>query len=209
MQETFSPKQIIESLIFAAKEPVNYDDIVRVIDNIDAEGIRQIINELNDEYAQHNRTFRIQFSSGIYRFVTLPEYAKFIRRMMNASARIYLSRAALETLSIIAYKQPITRSDIEAVRGVDVAGILRQLIDRRLISIIKPKRGMGRSMRYVTTNDFLRHFGLNSLDELPKPEELAELSQVQAAISAEEKSNETSTLELTYKTNTQELINGN
>ena len=194
--ETLQTKNIIESLIFAAREPVRVDDLKRVVDDLPSDDIVQIIDSLNDEYEQSGRTFRIQYNSGGYRFVTLPEYAKFIRRMLDISARLHLSRAALETLSIIAYKQPITRVEIESVRGVDVSGILRQLVDRRLISIVKPKRGRGRSIRYITTENFLRYFGLDSLDDLPKPDELAELSKPKSLAEAKENSSETSSLDL-------------
>ncbi len=164
--------QIVEALIFAAPEPVSVERIVDIIGNTNSDEILGIIEKLNNEYLIQNRSFHIIRGGGGYRFATLPEYGRWVRKLVVGSGRVRLTRAALETLSLIAYRQPITKAEIEAIRGVDSSHIIRMLLERRLIKINGRKPVAGRPLLYGTTTDFLKHFGLDSLDDLPKQTEV-------------------------------------
>ena len=120
--------------------------------------------------------------AGGYQIRTKPEHDIYVRRLLNKTGQLHLSQAALETLSIIAYKQPISRSDIEAIRGVDCAGVLKTLLKKTLIKIRGRDEGPGRPLMYATTNEFLQAFGLSRLADLPKLKEVAELLEDQPAL---------------------------
>lgn len=166
--------RLVEALVFASPEPIEDNELARHIQGLSPDSVPGIINSLNQEYEAEKRAFRIIKGAGGYRFTTQPEFGEWVKKLVVGSGRIRLSRAALETVSMIAYRQPVSRVDIEAVRGVDVSGILRMLLERRLIRIVERSRGAGRALLYGTTPEFLRHFGLNSIDELPIPEELVD-----------------------------------
>lgn len=136
-----------------------------------------MVEELNRVYEKNHHSFRIISGAGGYRFATLPEFGPWVKRLVMGSGRIRLSRASLETISVIAYRQPISRAEIEAIRGVDVSGVLRLLLDRRLIGIQGKSPGAGRALLYVTTQEFLRHLGLNSLEDLPPLKEWVEQAE--------------------------------
>jgi len=120
--------------------------------------------------------------AGGYQIRTKPEHDIYVRRLLNKTGQLHLSQAALETLSIIAYKQPISRSDIEAIRGVDCAGVLKTLLKKTLIKIRGRDEGPGRPLMYATTDEFLQAFGLSRLADLPKLKEVAELLEEQPAL---------------------------
>jgi segregation and condensation protein B len=130
------------------------------------------IARLNDEYASTGRSFRIEAVAGGYRLMTLPSFAPVVAAFHGARASARLSRAAVETLAIIAYKQPLTRSTLEAIRGVACGEVLRSLLDRRLVTIVGRAEELGRPMLYGTTRQFLDAFGLASLKDLPSSAEL-------------------------------------
>jgi segregation and condensation protein B len=134
--------------------------------------IKSAVEHLNAEYAQTGRSFRIEALAGGYRIMTLPDFAQAVARFHGARARTSLSHAALETLAIISYKQPITRARLEAIRGVACGEILRSLIDRRLITIAGRAEELGRPILYGTTRRFLELFGLASLKDLPSVDEI-------------------------------------
>jgi len=136
--------------------------------------IEAALAALNDEYDRHARAFRIEPVSGGYRLMTRPEHAPVIAAMHRARASTRLSRPALETLAIIAYRQPITRAELEAIRGVACGEVLRSLLDRKMIKIAGRAEELGRPMLYGTTPQFLDAFGLANIKDLPKPEELAD-----------------------------------
>lgn len=167
-------KNLVEALIFAAPEPVGIARLAELINNASYEEISTSITELNKLYEETGRTFRIIHGAGGFRFATRPEFSRWVRKLVMGSSRIRLSRAALETLSLVAYRQPVSRSDIEAVRGVDVGGVLRMLLERKLIQVEGRSPKPGRPLLYATTAYFLRYFGLNSLNDLPQPQELEE-----------------------------------
>ena len=163
---------IIESLLFASDKPLPVERIQAVIKDITSEGIEQAINSLNEKYQTGEHCFAIKRIARGYQMYTLPDFAPWIKALFSHTRREKLSFPALEVLSIVAYKQPIVKSEIDRFRGVNSEGPLFTLLDRKLITIVGRKPAPGRPLLYGTTQDFLTHFGLNDLDDLPKMEEL-------------------------------------
>ena len=175
MQDT-EIRKIIEALLFASPEPLTQTKVNGVFDP-DTPNLKEVVEELNEQYAQGNHAFKIQQVAGGFQLVSRQEYEHFIRRMLNKSGRLTLSSAALDTLSIIAYKQPVGRYEVEAIRGVDSSGVLKTLLNRNLIKIKGRDSGPGRPLLYQTTDKFLEHFGLNRLSDMPKLKEITELME--------------------------------
>ncbi|MDL1967796.1 MAG: SMC-Scp complex subunit ScpB [Deltaproteobacteria bacterium] len=167
-------KNIIESLLFVAENPLTIDSIKKVLDSTDSNAIRNVLNELSSEYESRKGGFFLREVAGGYQIRTRPEYSQWIRRLLRPNS-LRLSNAALETLAIVAYKQPVIRSDIEHLRGVDCGGILRMLLERKLIRVVGRKEIPGRPMIYTTTRKFLELFELKDLKDLPSPKEIEEL----------------------------------
>ena len=172
-------KNIIESLLFVAENPLTIDSIRKVLDSADSKVIRKALNELSDEYEARKGGFFLREVAGGYQIRTRPEYSYWIKRLLRPSP-LRLSNAALETLAIVAYKQPVIRSDIEHIRGVDCGGILRMLLERKLVRIIGRKEIPGRPMIYSTTKKFLELFELKDLKDLPSPKEIEDLGHKEA-----------------------------
>ena len=180
-------KQIIEALLFASDEPVTlqmlrvvFDDVNRDVPENEKttatnEEIRSIIEVLNAEYAESNRAYRIQQIAGGYVYSTDKKFATWVGKLFKEKARRKLSQTAVETLAIIAYKQPITKSEVEFIRGVNADYIMKTLLEKNLATIVGRAHSPGRPLLYGTTPDFLRHFGLNEITDLPKPREIEEL----------------------------------
>lgn len=162
---------IIEALVFASSEPVRLREIAGIL-GINEHTVRDLLNDLMNEYREKQRGIQITQVAGGYQFVTNPEYADFIKKMKKIPRYTPLSQAALETLAIIAYKQPVTRAEIEALRGVSVDSSINTLLERGLIEEKGRKDGPGRPILYATTGNFLKYFGLNDLSELPAIEDL-------------------------------------
>jgi segregation and condensation protein B len=141
---------------------------------VDAAAVEASVARLNEAYDREGRAFRIEPVSGGFRLMTRPEHAPVIAAMHRARATTRLSRASLETLAIIAYRQPMTRAELEAIRGVACGEVLRSLLERRMIKITGRAEELGRPMLYGTTAQFLDAFGLATIKDLPKPEELAD-----------------------------------
>ena len=158
-----------EALLFASPQPLSDREIGRIIGR-DRRKVAAIIEELNKKYVEWGRSFRIEKFGDRYRFFTLPEFDRYISRLAEMPRPARLSRAALEVLSIIAYKQPVVRSVIERIRGVNPDGVLRTLIEKGLIEVRSRSDGPGRPLLYGTTRDFLEFFGISDLSELPIPE---------------------------------------
>ena len=160
-------KKIIETLLFITDRPLKPSRIADVLENTDAKHVRELVMELQNEYAVLGCAVQIVEIGGGFQMSTKPEYGRWVRRLYNEKMTTKLSNAALETLAIIAYKQPITRAEMEAIRGVDVAGPLEKLLERSLVRVVGKKDTIGRPMVYGTTDEFLRLFGLNRIAELP------------------------------------------
>jgi segregation and condensation protein B len=149
----------------------------KALDNLDADEIKRLLGELKSEYESSGRGMRIAEIAGGYQMITFPGFATFLRKMYKERQAEKLSRPALETLAIIAYKQPLTRTEIESLRNVNVDGVMKSLTDKFLIRITGRKKVPGRPFVYGTTRQFLEHFGLKSLDELPKMENFTVLAE--------------------------------
>jgi segregation and condensation protein B len=167
-------KAIVEALVFVSESPVKTEQIAEALD-LDKTEVGAVLLELCREYAENDRGFELQRVSGGYQFRTRARHADWVRRLSRAKP-FRFSRAALETLAIIAYRQPVTRADIEYLRGVDSGGVLKTLLDKRLVRILGKKDIPGRPMIYGTSRDFLELFGLNDLSGLPTLREFDQLS---------------------------------
>jgi segregation and condensation protein B len=166
------PSQIVEAVLFSSDAPLRAEEIARADEGLDEDQVEQAIRELQNEYAEMGRTFQVVEVAGGYQLLTLTEYAPYLERLDTVPRPSRLSHPALETLAIIAYRQPIGRLEIEYVRGVSSAGVIRTLQDRQLIDIVGRAEAIGRPLLYGTTSRFLEHFGFKSLADLPAPEEL-------------------------------------
>lgn len=175
-------KHIIEALLFVAEEPLSATKIAQVLTGIDGRGVRQLIDQLRTEYQAEGRAFTIEELAGGFRMLTRARFHPYLKVLFRQPHQPRLSAAALETLAIVAYKQPVNRAEIEAIRGVDSSGVLQRLLDYRLIKIVGRSEELGRPLLYGTTREFLEHFGLRSIRDLPSVEELVE----PAAAAAEE-----------------------
>ncbi len=160
-------KRIIEAVLFAFGAPVALKRLSEVLDEVETLQLRQLIQALNDEYMTTGRSFHVQEVAGGYQLVTHSEFASWIKRALLTHKPDAVSKATMETLAIIAYRQPITKAEIEVVRGVDVTGSIDALLERRFARVAGRKDSPGRPFLYGTTTEFLRHFGLASLDALP------------------------------------------
>ena len=167
-------KDILEVLIHSSSKPLTQRDLNFVLNNKSVD-ISKIINEINKEYIKSRKGYRIEKISGGYQLLSLSEYHQYIERLHQSIKKPRFSKAAMETLSIIAYKQPVTRSEVEHIRGVDSTGVIKKLLDRGLIAINGRDEDLGRALLYITTSIFLELFGLNSLRDLPTLEELTNL----------------------------------
>ena len=164
-------ESVVEAVLFASDEPLSEARLADIVET----GVRQIrqhIKNLNDKYQANNNAFRIEQIAGGYQMLTLSPYNHWLKRLLRVRSDSKLSPAALETLAIIAYKQPVMRADIEAIRGVAAGEIIRALCYKGLVKIVGRAEVLGRPMLYGTTRKFLEIFGLNSLKDLPKIEEL-------------------------------------
>lgn len=169
-----SQKRIVEALVLGAPEPVSAQKIAEVVPGLEAEDARALVTELGREYEEQGRAFEIWEVAGGYQLRTRPEYASYLR-LLHRERPLRLSRAALETLAVVAYRQPVTRAEIEAVRGVEVDAVIRSLLERQLVRIAGHREVPGRPMLYATTKRFLEVFGLGRLDDLPTLREMEEL----------------------------------
>ncbi|MFN3344772.1 MAG: SMC-Scp complex subunit ScpB [Chloroherpetonaceae bacterium] len=174
---TLDLKQQLESVIFASDEVISPKLIRIALDDetLSDEQIAALVAELNHEYEQTGRTFRIQHIAQGYRFLTEKQFHRPIQRLLQPKLARRLSQAALETLAIIAYKQPITKAEIEAIRGTNADYVIRILLEKNLIEVTGRSEGVGKALLYGTTKEFLDYFNLPSLAELPKPREIEEL----------------------------------
>ena len=169
-------KNIIESILFVAEEPLTVDRIKRLVTEADAGDIRDVLQSLSREYEHRQGGFYLREVAGGFQFRTRPDYTEWVKRLLLPKPP-RLSRAALETLAIVAYKQPVIRSDVEHLRGVDCGGVLRVLLERSLIRVLGRKEIPGRPLIYGTTRKFLEVFDLKDLKDLPSPEEIESVAK--------------------------------
>lgn len=171
-------RKIIESILFLASEPLRPRDIsslFRGVSNVNARVVRKLLSELAEEH--RDRTLQIVEVAEGFRLCTRAEFSPWVRRFLKAEKKARLSQAALETLAILAYKQPITKAEVEEVRRVDCGGVVNTLLERGLIRILGRRDVVGRPIVYGTTPLFLEHFGFKSLSDMPNPEEFEEAAE--------------------------------
>ncbi|MGA8280477.1 MAG: SMC-Scp complex subunit ScpB [Desulfobacterales bacterium] len=172
-------KSIIESLLFVSDEPLTIERLKIVLSPAAGGDIRSALNLLSEEYEARRGGFQLKEIAGGYQLRTRPEFSEWITKLVQPRAP-RLSKAALETLAIIAYKQPVIRSDVEHIRGVDCGGVIRVLLERNLIRVLGRKEIPGRPLIYATTKRFLEVFDLKDLKDLPTPKEIEEMGQALA-----------------------------
>lgn len=172
--ESSEAKKIIEALLFASEKPITIEQMKEVLEEVEAKDIKTAILELKSEYDNLGRSFKVYEVAGGFQMVTEPAFAEYLKKFYRVKSKDKLSKPALETLAIVAYRQPITKAEIEDIRGVNVDGVIKTLADRLLIRITGRKDAPGRPILYGTTKEFLDRFGLGSLGELPKLSEFTE-----------------------------------
>ncbi|MBP9865069.1 MAG: SMC-Scp complex subunit ScpB [Candidatus Omnitrophica bacterium] len=168
-------KQVIEALLFASSKPMSVSELRKVLRGLAPKQIEGFVTEIKEQYEQSKRSFQIVEIAGGYEIVTRKEFAPWIFKVELQKKARQATQSALETLAILAYKQPITRAEIEDLRGVDVSGVMTTLMERTLIKIVGRKEVPGRPFLYGTTDKFLEHFGLKSLQDLPSIEEIKKI----------------------------------
>ena len=164
------PIDVVEALLFASDVPVEADRIREVLDLSSADEARALVGGLRERYAARDSALEIVEAGGGYRMLTRPEVAPWLVRLARSRTRARLSRPALETLAIVAYRQPASRPDIDAIRGVNSEGVLDNLMEKRMVRIAGRKEAPGRPFLYETTREFLVAFGLRDLGDLPQVE---------------------------------------
>ncbi len=173
--------KIVEALLFASPEPLTQAQLNSIIEpdlvDPDLTKLEIIIEDLRNKYLENDNAFTIIQVAYGYQIVSRSEYEVFIRRLLRKSGRLALTNASLETLAIVAYRQPVNRYEIESIRGVDSSGVLKTLLSKNLIKIKGRDSGPGRPLLYNTTEKYLEYFGLSNLSEMPKLSELAELEK--------------------------------
>jgi segregation and condensation protein B len=160
-------KRILEGILFVSHQPVTVKRLREAIPGLEPAQIRGLLDELAAEYVQQARAFRVQEVAGAFQLVTDAELAPIVKRALELPPSDTLRKAALETLAIVAYRQPMTKAEIELIRGVDGGATLETLLERQLVKVVGKKETPGRPLLYGTTPEFLRHFGLKELGELP------------------------------------------
>jgi segregation and condensation protein B len=173
---------VVEALIFAADDPLSGNEIITAIRAIDGndisiteEEIEQTVDNLNERYSQNGNAFKILKIANGYIYATRPDHAKYVGFLSTEKSKRRLSQAALETLAIIAYKQPLTKPELESIRGVNSDYTINTLLEKNLITIQGRAETVGRPLLYCTTDEFLKYFGLKNISDLPKPREIEEI----------------------------------
>ena len=167
-------KSIIESLIFASPDPVSLKVIVKTIDSEPPEHVAEALASVCQEWKDRSGGLQLVEVAGGYQIVTKPELHEWVRRLFHEHSKQRLSIPALETLAVVAYRQPVTGPEITEIRGVNTSGVLGTLVERRLVKVVGRRAVIGRPFLYATTREFLDRFGLNDLGDLPKVEDMAE-----------------------------------
>lgn len=175
-------KAILEAVLFVSPEPVPVARLISILGTVSKAEVVQALEILTHDLDQDGRGIQLVQVAGGYRLVTKQEYGPWLKRMDKAKTAQKLSRSALESLAIIAYKQPLVRSEIEEIRGVETSGVLRTLCERKLVRIVGRKDVPGRPIMYGTTKFFLEHFGLQDLSQLPPLREFKELGESEQAL---------------------------
>ena len=165
-------KALVEALIFASPEPLTRKTLYKLLDSEPQEGVEAALDGVREDYDRLGGLLLVEVAGG-FQIVTRPEFHEWIRRLFHERSTQHLSVQALETLAIIAYKQPVTAPEISEIRGVNTSGVIGTLTERRLVKVVGRKRVIGRPFVYATTQEFLDRFGLSDIGDLPKVEDMA------------------------------------
>lgn len=182
-----SLKPLIEALIFVSEEPLTVDKITEVIEGAKKDLVKEAVYGLMEDYEKNGRGIEVVEIAGGFKIKTRTEFSKWISVLFTKKKKTRLSIQALETLAVIAYKQPITKAEIEQIRGVNIVGTLRTLLERDLVKILGKKEAPGRPIMYGTTKEFLEYFGLKNISSLPTLKEFSELGLSEVQGDSEEK----------------------
>ena len=172
MTEMPTPKQILEAVLFASDVPVGLAVLAEVLGDRSPQEVSALLAELGQDYDRGERGVVLHQIAGGYQILSRKECSPWVERMLRSRRKLRLSRAALEALAIVAYRQPITKVEIDSIRGVDSAGVLHTLLERNLVAIKGRSKGVGRPLLYSTTVEFLAYMGINDLSDLPELKEL-------------------------------------
>lgn len=175
----------IEALILASPEPLAGRKIAQVLEGVTPSEVADAVTRLNETYAEIGSSFRIREIAGGYQYYIMPDYVGYVEELFSRRRNMRLSRASLETIAIVAYRQPVSKTDIEHIRGVASDGVIRNLLEKNLITITGRGDSVGRPLQYGTTDEFLKFFGLASLTDLPQ------MREIESMISAAEAKNQT------------------
>lgn len=167
-------RSVIEALLFASSRPLTLENLAEITGLVKP-GVRELLEELRSEYESRGGGFGLIEVAGGYQLRTLPEFSEEVAKLFTVKSRRRFSRSSLETLSIIAYRQPVTRAEIEHIRGVDCGGVLKNLLTQAMVRVLGRKEAPGRPILYGTTREFLEYFGLRDIESLPTLEEVTEL----------------------------------
>ena len=178
-------RSTVEALVLASPDPIPSRKIAQVLDDVNGSEVGKAVSELNERYAESGSSFRIRELAGGYQVYILPEYVGYVEELFTRRRKMRLTRAALETAAIIAYRQPVTKAEIEHIRGVASDGVLHNLLEKGMVTIKGRANTVGKPLQYGTTNEFLKFFGLKNISDLPKMSEIEEL------ISSNEDQNQT------------------
>jgi segregation and condensation protein B len=173
---------VLEALLFVCTEPVPLSRLTTAVGSVSKAEVEEALTRLERDLSHEGRGIQLVRLAGGYRLVTKPDFAPWLKRLDKAKAAQKLSRSALESLAIIAYKQPLVRAEIEEIRGVETSGVLRTLLERKLVRIVGRKEVPGRPIMYGTTKFFLEHFGLQDITQLPPLREFKELGEAEQAL---------------------------
>jgi segregation and condensation protein B len=178
-------KTLVEALVFVSQEPVTMERLQAVLEGVPEADIRAAVDALTAEYGAEGRGIHVIRTGGGWLFATKPAHDREVRKLLQIERKNRLSSAGLETLAAIAYRQPVTQSEVSAIRGVDSTGALKTLLEKNLIKIVGRKKAPGNPLIYRTSDEFLLYLGLNSLDELPSEAEIAKILEEEKAVDAE------------------------
>lgn len=167
--------RIVEALLFTADGPLKVEQVLELLPETDGAAVEEAFTELRDLYDDTSRAFCLVPIAGGYQLLTRPDAAPWVEKFLVGRRRKRLSRAALEVLAVVSYRQPMTRGEVETIRGVDCGGVFRTLLERRLVAVKGRAKTVGHPLLYVTTDRFLEHFGIEKLSDLPKIQEFEAL----------------------------------
>ena len=206
--EKDNKRAVVEALILASPEPINAKRISESDSALTPGKVARAVLDLNNSYEEIGASFRIREVAGGYQFYILPDFSRYVDVLFTRRRKLRLTRAAMETLAIVAYKQPVSKVDIEHIRGVSSDGVLHNLLEKKLVNIKGRSESAGRALQYATTDEFLKFFGLNELEDLPQMSEIEEILKSSQPDEIDELNVESDVVENSQTIRADESING-